>query len=282
MAADRSRSNEPLGFAAEQRFGVRTVQLEGLPFLDVDAERFVKLVVDESQAGRGGWVITPNTDILRQVHEDPQVHALVASADALVADGMPLIWASRVQRTPLQGGRICGSDLIFSIPAAAARADRSLYLLGGAGDTGEQTKRELEARNPGLRIVGTHSPPFGFEKRPEELETMRRLLAEAQPDIVFVALSFPKGERLIAQLRDELREVLPAAWWIGVGAAFDFVAGAIERAPEWMQHTGTEWVFRMAKDPKRLVRRYLWHDLPYAGVLFADALRRRLTDSAEP
>jgi N-acetylglucosaminyldiphosphoundecaprenol N-acetyl-beta-D-mannosaminyltransferase len=101
---------------------------------------------------------------------------------------------------------------------------------------------------------------------------MRALLAEAQPDLVFVALSFPKGERLIRQLRD----VLPRAWWIGVGAAFDFVAGAIERAPAWMQTTGTEWVFRMVQDPKRLVRRYLWHDLPYAGVLFGQAVRRRL------
>ncbi|MCX4247720.1 WecB/TagA/CpsF family glycosyltransferase [Paraliomyxa miuraensis] len=275
MTADRSA--EQGVFAAAQRFGVRTVELEGLPFLDVDAERFVRLVVDESRAGRGGWVITPNTDILRQVHEDRQIHALVASADALVADGMPLIWASHVQRTPLRGGRICGSDLIYSIPAAAARADRSLYLLGGAGDTGDRTKQELQARNPGLRIVGTHSPPFGFEKQPQELEAMRHLLAEAKPDIVFVALSFPKGERLIAQLRDQLRDVLPAAWWIGVGAAFDFVAGAIERAPGWMQQTGTEWVFRMVKDPKRLVRRYLVHDLPYAGVLFADAVRRRLT-----
>jgi N-acetylglucosaminyldiphosphoundecaprenol N-acetyl-beta-D-mannosaminyltransferase len=270
----RSRSHGPSPAAAERtrRFGVDVIELEGLPFLDVDHAGFVELVVAESKAGRGGWVITPNTDILRQAHEDPSVHELVASADALVADGMPLIWASRLQRTPLHGGRICGSDLIFSIPAAAARAGLSLYLLGGAGDTGERTARELVARHPTLRIAGIHSPPFGFEKHPEQIEEMRAKLAEAAPDIVFVALSFPKGERLIRQIRD----VCPRAWWIGVGAAFDFVAGAIERAPEWMQQSGTEWVFRMVKDPKRLVRRYLWHDLPYAGVLFGQAVRRRL------
>jgi hypothetical protein len=101
-------------------------------------------------------------------------------------------------------------------------------------------------------------------------------LAEARPDLVFVALSFPKGERLIARLRQQLGEVLPATWWIGVGAAFDFVSGAFTRAPRWMQHTGTEWIFRMLEDPKRLVQRYLVHDLPYAGLLFAGALRRRL------
>lgn len=253
------------------RFGVDVVELEGLTFLDIAHAGFVELVVSECRAGRGGWVITPNTDIMRQAHEDPDVHELVASADALVADGMPLIWASRVQNTPLLGGRICGSDLIFSIPAAAARAGLSLYLLGGAGDTGERTAEELVRRHPTLRIAGTHSPPFGFEKRPAEIEEMRAKVAEAAPDIVFVALSFPKGERLIRQLRD----VRPQAWWIGVGAAFDFVAGAIERAPQWMQRTGVEWIFRMVQDPKRLVRRYLVHDLPYAGVLFGQAVRRR-------
>jgi N-acetylglucosaminyldiphosphoundecaprenol N-acetyl-beta-D-mannosaminyltransferase len=273
----RSRSHQgppPSPAAADRmrRFGVPLVELEGLSFLDIDHTGFVELVVAESRAGRGGWVITPNTDILRQTHEDAEIHALVASADALVADGMPLIWASRLQRTPLHGGRICGSDLIFSVPAAAARAGLSLYLLGGAGDTGEQTARELVARYPALRIAGVHSPPFGFEKHPDQIEHMRALVAAAQPDIVFVALSFPKGERLIRQIRD----ARPQAWWIGVGAAFDFVAGAIERAPAWMQTTGTEWVFRMVQDPKRLVRRYLWHDLPYAGVLFTDAVRRRL------
>lgn len=270
MASHRGSHHAPSDAAG--RFGVDVVELEGLTFLDVDHAGFVELVISECAAGRGGWVITPNTDILRQAHEDPKVHELVASADALVADGMPLIWASRVQRTPLHGGRICGSDLIFSIPAAAARAGLSLYLLGGAGDTGEQTARELVRRHPGLRIAGTYSPPFGFEKHPEQIEEMRAKVAEAAPDIVFVALSFPKGERLIRQIRD----ARPQAWWIGVGAAFDFVAGAIERAPEWMQRTGTEWIFRMTQDPKRLVRRYLVHDLPYAGVLFGQAVRRRL------
>lgn len=262
----------PIERAQGRRFQVSTVELEGLSFLDVTPAEFVRLVITECRAGRGGWVITPNTDILRQAYEDPQIHALVASADALVADGMPLIWASRLQRTPLRGGRICGSDLIYSIPAAAAREGLSVYLLGGAGDTGDETARVLVERNPGLRIVGTHSPPFGFEEHPEQVEDMRRLIAEARPDLVFVALSFPKGERLIADIRD----AAPHAWWIGVGAAFDFVAGAIDRAPPWMQSTGTEWVFRMMQDPKRLVRRYLWHDLPYVGVLFTDALRRRL------
>ena len=100
---------------------------------------------------------------------------------------------------------------------------------------------------------------------------MAKMIAAAQPVIVFVALSFPKGERLIQRIR----HVRPDAWWLGVGAAFDFVSGAIKRAPPWMQRSGTEWIFRISQDPQRLARRYLIHDLPFATRLFSRALLRR-------
>jgi N-acetylglucosaminyldiphosphoundecaprenol N-acetyl-beta-D-mannosaminyltransferase len=260
------------GAAMRERFGVSTVELEGLSFLDIDEPRFVSSLIEEARHGRGGWVVTPNADIMRQAPYDPEIHAMLSKADALVVDGMPLVWASHLQRTPLRGGRVCGSDLIESIPAAAAAAGVSIYLLGGGGDTAQDTRAGLLARHPELRIVGTYSPPFGFEKDPLQFATMRRLIGEAAPDIVFVALSFPKGERLI----QEIRSAHASAWWIGVGAAFDFFSGEIPRAPELMRRTGTEWIFRMLQDPKRLVRRYLWHDLPYVGVLFASSLRRGL------
>jgi N-acetylglucosaminyldiphosphoundecaprenol N-acetyl-beta-D-mannosaminyltransferase len=257
---------------AKPRFDVRTIELQGLTFLDIDERRFVDLVISEAHAGRGGWVVTPNTDIMRLAYQDPAIHALLRSADALVADGTPLIWASRLQQTPLRGGRVCGSDLIVSVPAAAARTGLSVFLLGGGGDTSQHTAAALIDRNPTLRVAGTYAPPFGFEQRPEEIAEIRRRVAESKAEIVFVALSFPKGERLIQQIRD----ALPHAWWIGVGAAFDFVSGQIRRAPAWMQDSGTEWLFRMVQDPKRLVRRYFWHDLPYAAVLLTGSLRRGL------
>lgn len=253
------------------RHGLQVVSLHGLEFLNVDERRFVDVIVGESKAGRGGWVITPNTDIVRLAAADPEIRTLVRAADALVADGMPLVWASHLQQTPLRG-RVCGSNLIYSIPRAAAEADLSVYLLGGAGDTGETTARILRARYPSLRLVGTYSPPFGFEKDEAEFDTMLERIREAKPSIVFVALSFPKGERLI----QKIRMAAPSAWWIGVGAAFDFVSGAIRRAPPWMQSTGTEWLYRLSQDPKRLAERYLVHDLPFAAQLLRAAVRRRL------
>lgn len=257
--------------ATHPRFGINTVRLDGFEFLDVHEQGFVDLVISERQQGRGGWVLTPNCDMLRQARANPEIRALFRKADAVVADGMPLIWASFFQGTPLRGGRICGANLIYAIPATCAEQGMSIFLLGGAGDTGERTAAELQSQFPGLKVAGRYSPPFGFEKHPEQYRAMREAIRAAQPDFIFVALSVPKSELLI----QELRASAPHAWWIGVGAAFDFVSGALRRAPPVMQHTGTEWVFRMIQDPKRLIRRYLYHDVPYACVLFFNALRRR-------
>ncbi|MEM7437617.1 MAG: WecB/TagA/CpsF family glycosyltransferase [Myxococcota bacterium] len=253
------------------RHGVPTVELRGLTFLDLDEARFVRLVIDEAKAGRGGWVITPNADIVRLADEDASVGALVRSADVLIADGMPLVWASRLRGTPLRA-RVCGSDLTLSLPAAAAAAGLSVFLLGGVDDTGTETARILQSQNPGLQIAGVYSPPFGFEADPAQFETMHRKIQESKPDIVFVALGFPKGERLI----ERLREANPSAWWLGVGAAFDFIAGRFERAPVWAQRSGLEWLFRMSQDPDRLVDRYLRRDLPFVARLFLDALQERI------
>ena len=253
-----------------ERFGVPLVELHGLEFLNVDEPRCVELLIDEARAGRGGWVVTPNTDIVRHCDHDPELLEMVRSADVRIADGMPLVWASHVQRTPLRG-RVCGSDLMLSIPEAAAPARLSLYLLGGKDGSEEQTARILQARHPSLKIAGAYSPPFGFEKDPEHVERIATMVAEAEPSFVFVALGFPKGERLIHRIRHRA----PQAWWLGVGAAFDFVSGNIKRAPEWMQDTGTEWVYRISQDPKRLAERYLVHDLPFAATLFSRSIRRR-------
>lgn len=255
------------------RFGLPVVDVEGFPFLDLDEHRFVDLIVTERLAGRGGWAITPNCDILRQAHADPKLRALFHGADAMVADGMPIIWASKVQGTPLRGGRVCGSDLIYSLPARCAAAGLSIFMLGGVDGSELRAADILTARNPGLRIAGTYSPPFGFEKHPEQYERMRAIIQQAQPDVVFVAISVPKAERLI----QEIRASAPDAWWIGVGASFDFVSGTITRAPSLVQKIGLEWAFRMVQDPKRLVRRYLRDDLPYAGLMFFNALRRRFS-----
>jgi N-acetylglucosaminyldiphosphoundecaprenol N-acetyl-beta-D-mannosaminyltransferase len=168
---------------------------------------------------------------------------------------------------------VTGSGLIWALSAGLALDGSSVYLLGGdprTGGAGRAAARLLE-RYPGLRIAGAQSPPFRFEEDPHALQRVLSRVVEAEPDLVFVGLGFPKQERLITQLRP----VLPASWFLGCGAAINFVAGDCKRAPVWMQRTGLEWAHRLAAEPRRLARRYLRDDLPYAvRLLGSSALRR--------
>jgi N-acetylglucosaminyldiphosphoundecaprenol N-acetyl-beta-D-mannosaminyltransferase len=257
------------------RYNIPVVTLAGFDFADISEEQCVELIVGERLQGRGGWVITANCDFLHKAHAHADVRALYQRADLVVADGMPVIWASWIQGTPLTRGRICGSDLIYSLPAACARAGMSVFLLGGVGDVADRAEAALKARNPELHIAGKYSPPFGFENHPEQYEIMRTALGTARPDIILVALGAPKSERLIQRLRQSA----PSAWWMGVGASFEFASGTRSRAPAFMQRTGTEWLYRMFQDPTRLVRRYLGDNLPYLAVLFAAAVKQRFSRS---
>lgn len=252
--------------------GIRSIHLGGLAFADISQQECVDLIVNERLAGRGGWLVTANTDFLRMAHRDGSIRNLFQQADLVVADGMPVIWASFLQGTPLRRGRVCGSDLIFSLPEACAKAGLSIFLLGGVDDIADRTEAVLTQRFPGLRVAGKYSPPFGYESQPGQYQAMHEAIRQARPDVVFVALGAPKSERLI----QELRPSAPDAWWMGVGASFEFACGARNRAPRLMQRLGIEWLYRMIQDPKRLVRRYLCHDLPFLPVLFASALRARL------
>ncbi|MFW6061966.1 MAG: WecB/TagA/CpsF family glycosyltransferase [Planctomycetota bacterium] len=231
----------------------------------------VNLIVDALADGRGGWVVTPNLDHLRRLRLDGQFRDVCRQASLLVADGVPLVWASRMQGTPLPE-RVAGSNLIFSLTEAAAVEGRSIFLLGGNPGTAEAAADEFRRRYPRIHVAGTYCPPVGFESDAEEMARIRTVLADARPDIVYVALGSPKQERLILQLR----ELLPQTWWLGVGVSFSFVCGDVRRAPRWMQRVGLEWLHRLCQEPRRLARRYLVHGIPFAAHLFASALYCRV------
>lgn len=247
------------------------VLVGGMPFRRWTEARAVEHVLDASERGEGGWVLNPNVDVLRLLSRDPALRELVAPASLVLADGMPLVWASRLRGLPLPE-RVAGSSLIWTLPAAAADRGRSVYLLGGDTGVAERAGRILVERFPSLRVAGTDSPPYGAESTADGLAAIRARLLEARPDIVFCAFGFPKQERLIATLRADL----PATWFVSCGAAIAFVAGAAARAPAWMQRSGLEWVYRLVHEPRRLFRRYVVDDAPFAVRLLLDARRRRV------
>ncbi len=247
----------------------RAVELEGMRLDALDENECVERVLDALAAGRGGWIVTPNLDHLRRLRGDASLRADYRRADLAVADGMPLVWACRLQNTPLPG-RVSGSDLIWSLSRAAAKAGRSVFLLGGDPGTAEAAADVLRARFANLRVAGTSCPAPGFEHREAEFIALAAALVAARPDVIFVALGSPKQEAVIARLRS----ALPSAWWLGVGISFSFVSGDVTRAPIWIRKLGCEWIHRMVQEPRRLARRYLVDGIPFGAALMTRAAFR--------
>jgi len=252
------------------------VHLDGTGFDRITEGEVVAVVREAIAAGRGGRIITPNIDILRQAQVNQRVRAYLDDADLIVADGMPLVWASKLTGNPLPE-RVAGSSLIWSLSEGLGRDNRSVFVIGGspatpeAADGATRAAGRLTENCPGLRIAGTLCPEYGFERDEAVFAEFRAAVVGARPDLVFVGLGFPKQEKVITRLRADL----PRAWFIGCGAAVNFVAGDVDRAPRWMQRTGLEWAHRLGTEPRRLAGRYLRHDAPYALRLLAGSATRR-------
>jgi N-acetylglucosaminyldiphosphoundecaprenol N-acetyl-beta-D-mannosaminyltransferase len=219
-------------------------------------------------------VITPNLDQLRLYRRHPELRAMYEDAGLVLADGMPLVWASRIAKTPLPE-RVAGSTLLLTLSEAAAENGLSIFLLGGNAGAAELAGKELVRRFPALQMAGTYFPPFGFEKNDAEVQKIRQAIGAAKPRIVFVGIGFPKQEHLIT----DLRAAFPEVWFLGIGISFSFVAGQVRRAPLWMQKCGLEWLHRLYQEPGRLFSRYILHDLPFSVRLMAWAIGKRFGNS---
>jgi len=245
--------------------------LMGMRLARVGRAELVERIFASLAAGQGGWLVTANLDFLRRYVGDARVRALYDAADLRVTDGVPLVWASRLQGEALPE-RVAGSSLLWRLAERAARDGRSLYLLGGTPAANQGAARVLVERYPGLNICGRSCPAISSPPTADEVAHLQAELVALQPHILLVALGSPKQEELIAELRPHL----PATWMMGVGVSLSFVAGELGRAPVWMRRAGLEWLHRLAQEPGRLARRYLLNDLPFSLRLFSAALTARL------
>lgn len=246
------------------------ILVDGVGFDPLTEVEVINTVLASVEQGVGGTVVTPNVDILRQLR-DPNVRELARGARLVVADGFPVLLASRIQQTPLPE-RVTGASLIYKLSEEALVRKRRVLLLGGLPGAALSAAESLAQQFPRQsELVAHHFPPFGFESLPGAMSEIHHAIGQHKPDIVFVGLGFPKQDFLSAQLSQQY----PESWFIGCGASIDFLGGKFERAPLWMQGHGFEWIYRLYREPRRLFKRYVIHDVPYAIQLLAKAAIQR-------
>ncbi len=250
-----------------------SVRVAGQDLAAMDPETAADHVVALARTGRSHLVVTVNVDQALHVHDDPAIAAIFASATLRFADGAPVVLLSRLLRRPLPA-RVTGADLMPSVCARAARAGLRIAIVGGRPGVGDEAVRRLSRACPGLESVAVLAPPLGFERDVQQDAAVVDALVDARPDIVFVCLGSPKQERWVAGRLDRL----PPAVYLGVGAAVDFAAGSVRRAPVRLQRAGLEWAWRLAQE-RRLAHRYLVRG-PRFLVLAAKELAAARRDAA--
>lgn len=211
-------------------------------------------------------IVTINPEMLMMARRDAELQDVIEKADLVVADGVGLLIAARLLGLLLRE-RTTGVDLVPDLCALAAEADCSVYFLGARPGVASKCAAALSERVPDLRVAGTYSG----SPAPSEEALIRRRVAAAGTDVLLVAYGVPAEEKWIARNRDRLGVKLA----VGVGGAFDFIAGEVPRAPMWMQRAGLEWLFRLSRQPWRWRRMAV---LPQFLVrVLAQAVRARLT-----
>lgn len=197
------------------------------------------------RSGRPHHVFTADATGIMQARHDPKLREIVQQADLITADGAGVMFASRMHGEALPE-RVSGVDLVERICALAAKKGYTVFFFGASEGVAHAAAAVLAVRHPGLKIAGTR---HGFFSPADEPNIVREI-ADAKPDVLFVALGIPKQESFI---HDHF-EQLGVPVMIGIGGSFDVISGKLQRAPRWMQRTGIEWLYRLAQEPKRLPR----------------------------
>jgi N-acetylglucosaminyldiphosphoundecaprenol N-acetyl-beta-D-mannosaminyltransferase len=246
------------------------VPILGIPLALTDYERTMDWIDETVSAGGRGYVSAAAVHLVMVSQEDAETRDAVLGCSLAVPDGQPLVWAMRALGH--EASRVYGPDLMARYCERSAKTGTRMYLYGGRNQGAlVQLALNLRQRYPGVKIVGGYSPPFRT-LTDEESDRVVDDINACGADIVWVGIGQPKQEKWMAALRDRL----DAPVLIGVGAAFDFHAGLVPQAPDWMQHMGLEWLFRLAHEPRRLWRRYLRYNPRFISGFVRQYVRSRL------
>lgn len=208
------------------------------------------------------YVVTPNSDIVVKMQDDPELLKICNAADLILTDGQIVVKLSKKLGTPIKE-RVAMTDFVWDVMDLADEKGYKVFLFGGKEDVLENATEKVREKYPKLNIVDSYSPPFGFEKNTEQLKTANERIRESGADILIVFLGCPKQEKFIAKNKDNYQ--VPIS--ITMGGCVDFIAGGVKRAPQWMQDAGLEWFYRFLQEPKRMFKRYFVDDIRIFGLV---------------
>ena len=225
----------------------------------VDMAESVSLIEAAIAEGRKGYVCLTGVHGVMEAQGDPEFGGILDRAFLVAPDGMPTVWVGRAQGHR-QIDRVYGPDFMREVCRQSVRRQTTHFLYGGNPGVADKLRHNLEEWFPGIRIVGTHTPPFRALS-PAEQEEIEGKISRVSPDIVWVGMSTPKQERFMA----ENLERLSCGVMVGVGAAFDIHTGNLKDAPPWIKQSGLQWAHRLCQEPLRLWKRYLVSNPAFLG-----------------
>ena len=249
---------------------IERVNVLGVGISVLDQEKAREFLFDTVRQGRRGYVTVTGVHGVSEAQSDDSLRDIFDRALLVTPDGMPMVWMGRLQgHSSIK--RVYGPDLMLNLCEHSVGAGFTHFLYGGVPGIAEELQRNLERRFPGIKIVGTYTPPFR-RLNDKELGDLQQQVRWSRPDFFWVGLSTPKQERFMAQHLSILPEV---KIFIGVGAAFDLVSGRIRQAPLWMQRSGLEWFFRLLQEPRRLAWRYLANNPRFVFLVLRQFWRQK-------
>lgn len=238
-------------------------QLFGMPLQALTMEQALSIVEDTIERRDRLLIGAVNAAKIVNMRRDASLKAAVLRADMILADGMAVVWASRLLRKPLPQ-RVAGIDLMHGMLDRGAKRGCRVFCLGAAEDVLETAVARIRADYPGIVIAGQRDGYF----RPDQEKDVVAQIRETNADMLFVAMSPPKKEVFLARWANDLN--VPVCH--GVGGAFDVLAGKVRRAPHLWQRLGLEWLYRVVQEPRRMWRRYLVTNTIFTGMVFAELL----------
>ncbi len=243
------------------------IAMLGVPFDNVTRGHTLALVERMIASRQPHYIATANVDFLVQAQEDVELRRILFDAHLVLCDGTPLVWASRLLGNPLPE-RVAGSDIVPLLLESAERHGHRIFILGAQEDIAERAVANIRAKHPRIIVAGRLSPRHAALHEMDH-DAICSAIRAAQPDILLVAMGCPKQEKWISMHYRGLG--VPVS--VGIGATVDFLAGAVKRAPRWMQRCGLEWTWRLAQEPRRLARRYAKDLWVFGRAMFRQWLR---------